>query len=190
LTSPPGQPRMTSSMPSAAPSAWRRSAIAARSTQCHGLLMIVLGKGTKLPRNSCPTTKCTRARSNLAKRPTVMTPMANWWLPCRAADDGGRVERSRRSLSGRPDANAAMVSAVKIKGVPLYKMARKGIEVERKARLIHIYHFEFSKYVEPIGFSGWPAPRARMCARWPMNWGRNSVAAPTGHVAARRLRQI
>ena len=26
-----------------------------------------------------------------------------------------------------------MVSAVKIKGVPLYKMARKGIEVERKA---------------------------------------------------------
>jgi tRNA pseudouridine55 synthase len=25
-----------------------------------------------------------------------------------------------------------MVSAVKIKGVPLYKMARKGVEVERK----------------------------------------------------------
>lgn len=44
-----------------------------------------------------------------------------------------------------------MVSAVKVKGVPLYKMARKGIEVERKARLIHIYRFAFSRYDEPIG---------------------------------------
>jgi tRNA pseudouridine55 synthase len=44
-----------------------------------------------------------------------------------------------------------MVSAVKIKGVPLYKMARKGIEVERKARLIHIYSFRFSGYTEPFG---------------------------------------
>ena len=45
-----------------------------------------------------------------------------------------------------------MVSAVKVKGVPLYKMARKGVEVERKARLIHVYNFRFSKYEEPIGF--------------------------------------
>jgi tRNA pseudouridine55 synthase len=45
-----------------------------------------------------------------------------------------------------------MVSAVKVKGVPLYKMARKGIEVERKPRLIHIYNFRFSRYDEPIGF--------------------------------------
>jgi tRNA U55 pseudouridine synthase TruB len=45
-----------------------------------------------------------------------------------------------------------MVSAVKVKGVPLYKMARKGMEVERKARLIHVYNFRFSKYDEPIGF--------------------------------------
>ena len=43
-----------------------------------------------------------------------------------------------------------MVSAVKIKGVPLYKMARKGIEVERKPRLIHIYKFQFSQYEEPL----------------------------------------
>ena len=43
-----------------------------------------------------------------------------------------------------------MVSAVKQGGVPLYKLARKGIEVERKARLIHIYRFEFSQYEEPL----------------------------------------
>jgi tRNA pseudouridine55 synthase len=44
-----------------------------------------------------------------------------------------------------------MVSAVKIKGVPLYKMARKGIEVPREARLIHIYTFRFTGYQEPLG---------------------------------------
>src|SRR5262249_48792470 len=45
-----------------------------------------------------------------------------------------------------------MVSAVKIGGVPLYKMARKGIEVEREARFIHIYNFRFTSYEEPIGW--------------------------------------
>ena len=43
-----------------------------------------------------------------------------------------------------------MVSAVKIRGVPLYKMARKGLEVERQPRLIHIYNFRFTAYEEPI----------------------------------------
>jgi tRNA pseudouridine55 synthase len=45
-----------------------------------------------------------------------------------------------------------MVSAVKVGGVPLYKLARKGIEVERKERLIHIYSFQFSHYAEPVGW--------------------------------------
>jgi tRNA pseudouridine55 synthase len=44
-----------------------------------------------------------------------------------------------------------MVSAIKVGGVPLYKMARKGIEVERKPRLVRIYSFRFANYEEPIG---------------------------------------
>jgi len=44
-----------------------------------------------------------------------------------------------------------MVSAVKKGGVPLYKLARKGIEVPREPRLIHIYNFRFSDYQEPLG---------------------------------------
>jgi tRNA pseudouridine55 synthase len=43
-----------------------------------------------------------------------------------------------------------MVSAIKKDGVPLYKLARKGIEVPREPRLIHIYKFRFSKYEEPL----------------------------------------
>ncbi len=44
-----------------------------------------------------------------------------------------------------------MVSAIKKGGVPLYKLARKGVEVEREPRLIHIYNFRFTEYHEPIG---------------------------------------
>jgi tRNA pseudouridine55 synthase len=44
-----------------------------------------------------------------------------------------------------------MVSAVKKGGVPLYKLARKGLEVEREPRLVHLYHFRFSAYQEPLG---------------------------------------
>jgi len=44
-----------------------------------------------------------------------------------------------------------MVSAIKKDGVPLYKLARKGIEVEREPRLIHIFSFQFTDYQEPAG---------------------------------------
>jgi tRNA pseudouridine55 synthase len=44
-----------------------------------------------------------------------------------------------------------MVSAIKKQGVPLYKLARKGIEVEREPRLVHIYSFRFTDYREPLG---------------------------------------
>ena len=44
-----------------------------------------------------------------------------------------------------------MVSAVKVNGVPLYKLARKGREVERKPRLIHVYRFKLLGYDAPVG---------------------------------------
>ncbi len=44
-----------------------------------------------------------------------------------------------------------MVSAIKKDGVPLYKLARKGIEVVREPRLIHVYNFCFTDYHEPLG---------------------------------------
>lgn len=43
-----------------------------------------------------------------------------------------------------------MVSAIKKDGVPLYKLARKGIEIPREPRLIHIYNFRFTHYEEPL----------------------------------------
>ncbi|MCE9614718.1 MAG: tRNA pseudouridine(55) synthase TruB [Lentisphaerae bacterium] len=42
-----------------------------------------------------------------------------------------------------------MVSAIKFEGVPLYKRARKGQEVERQPRLIHIYEFTLTRFELP-----------------------------------------
>lgn len=42
-----------------------------------------------------------------------------------------------------------MVSAAKVKGVPLYKLARKGQTVERQPRLIHVYEFTMRTFDPP-----------------------------------------
>ena len=42
-----------------------------------------------------------------------------------------------------------MVSAVKKDGVPLYKLARRGQEVERQPKLIHIFEFTMLDFTPP-----------------------------------------
>ncbi len=42
-----------------------------------------------------------------------------------------------------------MVSAIKKDGVPLYKLARKGLEIEREPRFIHIYNFSLTGITLP-----------------------------------------
>ena len=61
-----------------------------------------------------------------------------------------------QSFAGESMQIPSMFSALKHNGQPLYKLTRQGIEVERKARAIHIYRIEltefttdsFSMYVE------------------------------------------
>ena len=43
-----------------------------------------------------------------------------------------------------------MVSAIKKDGVPLYKMARKGIEIEREPRKIEVFEFEVTGFENPL----------------------------------------
>lgn len=42
-----------------------------------------------------------------------------------------------------------MVSAIKVGGVPLYKMARKGEEVAREPRLVHVYSIKIDEFGIP-----------------------------------------
>src|SRR3989338_2785775 len=54
-----------------------------------------------------------------------------------------------KSLEGKIEQTPPMVSAVKHKGKPLYKLARKGITVERKKRPIDIYSLELLRFSLP-----------------------------------------
>jgi tRNA pseudouridine55 synthase len=62
-----------------------------------------------------------------------------------------QIEAAFGSFMGEFEQIPPMVSAIKKGGVPLYKLARKGVEVEREPRLVHIYNFRFTDYSEPIG---------------------------------------
>jgi tRNA pseudouridine55 synthase len=53
------------------------------------------------------------------------------------------------SFEGDQYQTPPMFSAKKIDGVPLYKLARKGKEVEREARVIHVSSFDLDEFHAP-----------------------------------------
>ncbi len=56
--------------------------------------------------------------------------------------DAATVRRYSRTFNGEIDQIPSMFSAIKHQGQPLYKLARRGIEVERKSRRVTIYSNE------------------------------------------------
>ncbi|MHC4391587.1 MAG: tRNA pseudouridine(55) synthase TruB [Planctomycetota bacterium] len=65
-----------------------------------------------------------------------------------------QVLAAMKKLTGDIEQVPPMVSAIKHKGKPLYKYARKGEEIERKARKVTIQRFELLSYEDgAIGFA-------------------------------------
>jgi tRNA pseudouridine55 synthase len=116
-----------------------------------GLLIIVLGRGTKLSEKLIADDKVYEGTIKFGE--TTNSYDADGELisslpvpPLNLA----QLNEMAAQFVGDQMQTPPMVSAVKKDGVPLYKLARKGIEVEREPRLIHIYNFRFSVYQEPI----------------------------------------
>ncbi len=59
------------------------------------------------------------------------------------------VEALLKSFQGDQYQIPPMFSAKKVEGVPLYKLARKGKEIEREARLIHVSSFDLDEFHAP-----------------------------------------
>jgi tRNA pseudouridine55 synthase len=117
-----------------------------------GLLIIVLGRGTKLSEKLMSSDKVYEGTIKLGE--TTNSYDADGDLVASLPIPPTTVEQLNElaaAFIGDQMQMPPMVSAIKINGVPLYKLARKGIEVERQPRLIHIYSFCFSAYTEPIG---------------------------------------
>jgi tRNA pseudouridine55 synthase len=117
-----------------------------------GLLIIVLGRGTKLSEKLMASDKVYAGAVRLGETTTSYDAdgelTASLPVPLLTLEQLNEVAAT---FVGDQMQLPPMVSAVKKDGVPLYKLARKGIEVERKERLIHIYNFRFTSYQEPIG---------------------------------------
>ncbi len=117
-----------------------------------GLLIIVLGKGTKLSERMMSQDKVYAGQVKFGE--TTASYDADGELVASLPVPPLTVEQLNelaRTFVGDVMQEPPMVSAVKKDGVPLYKLARKGLEVERKPRLIHIYDFRFTAYQEPLG---------------------------------------
>ena len=59
-----------------------------------------------------------------------------------------RLERVLDGFRGVIEQTPSMYSAIKVEGQPLYKLARKGIEVERKSRQVTIHRFVLERFTE------------------------------------------
>jgi tRNA pseudouridine55 synthase len=117
-----------------------------------GLLVIVLGRGTKLSEKLMSDDKIYRGTIKFGEATSSYDAdgelVASLPLPPLTLE---QLNQAATEFVGDLMQKPPMVSAVKKNGVPLYKLARKGLEVEREPRLIHIYRFLFSSYQEPLG---------------------------------------
>jgi tRNA pseudouridine55 synthase len=116
-----------------------------------GLLILVLGRATKLSDKLMSADKVYEGTMKLGE--TTDSYDADGELVASLPVPPTTVEQLNELASafvGDHLQMPPMVSAIKKGGVPLYKLARKGIEVERKPRLIHIYSYKFTAYMEPI----------------------------------------
>jgi len=117
-----------------------------------GLLIIVLGRGTKLSEKLMGDDKVYEGTIKFGEATdsydadgemTSTRPVPPLTLE--------QLNEAATTLIGDQMQTPPMVSAIKVKGVPLYKLARKGIEVAREPRLVHIYTCRFTNYEPPLG---------------------------------------
>jgi tRNA pseudouridine55 synthase len=117
-----------------------------------GLLIIVLGRGTKLSEKLMSDDKVYAGTVKFGETTDSYDAdgelTGSLPIPPITLD---QLNEAAAGFVGDLMQTPPMVSAVKIKGVPLYKLARKGVEVPREPRLIHIYNFQFTSYQEPVG---------------------------------------
>lgn len=116
-----------------------------------GLLIIVLGRGTKLSEKLMSDDKVyegdikfgvTTDSYDADGEVTATAPVPPLTLE--------QLNEAAASFIGDLQQIPPMVSAKKQGGVALYKLARKGIEVVREPRLVHIYNYRFTAYAEPL----------------------------------------
>lgn len=118
-----------------------------------GLLILVFGKATRLSESLMNTDKVYEGVMRLGESTDSHDAdgelTGSMPVPPLNLED---LNTAAKVYEGDLQQIPPMVSAVKIGGVALHKLARKGQEVERQPRLIHIYSYKFHEYEEPFAY--------------------------------------
>ena len=111
-----------------------------------GMLIVVIGKATKMQDQLMCEDKVYTATMKLGIETNSQD--ADGEVVAEKPTDGLTEEDIRTAFEhfkGEFDQVPPMYSAVKINGVPCYKLARKGKEVERKARHVTVLNYEITR---------------------------------------------
>ena len=118
-----------------------------------GLLILMLGKATKLSERFMTSDKVYEGTMRLGETTDSYDAdgevTSENLIPLMSV---GELNEAAKTFLGDQQQIPPMVSAIKVGGKPLYKLARQGVEIPREPRLVHIYTFKFSEYEEPFAY--------------------------------------
>jgi len=115
-----------------------------------GVLLVCLGKATRVTEYLTNSRKRYRARAVLGVTTDTYDQegKVTSQKPCPALK-AGDLETVLRQFTGRIQQVPPMYSAVKVGGRPLYRLARRGVTVERKARSVEIHDMRLLDWSPP-----------------------------------------
>ncbi|MCF7848610.1 MAG: tRNA pseudouridine(55) synthase TruB [Kiritimatiellales bacterium] len=116
-----------------------------------GLLVLLIGRGTKLSDRIMGGDKVYEGIIRLG----IATSTQDRDGEVLAEKDASHITREQAEAAiskyiGDIQQMPPMVSAIKKDGVPLYKLARKGVEIERETRPIHVFSFDVLEFENPF----------------------------------------
>ncbi len=115
-----------------------------------GLLVLLIGKATKASQYLISLDKVYAGTIELGKTTNTQDAEGEVMVTAPVPEmSREEVEAHMKTFLGDQYQTPPMHSAVKVDGVPLYKLARKGKSIEREPRFIRVHSFELLKYEAP-----------------------------------------
>ncbi len=112
-----------------------------------GMLPICVGEATKFSQYLLNADKEYEVIAQLGVRTDSLDAEGEVTARCEVPNlNAQQIEQQLQSFRGEIKQIPPMYSALKHQGQPLYKLARKGVEIERKARAVHIKTLSLLEY--------------------------------------------
>jgi len=115
-----------------------------------GVLLICLGQATRVAEYLMRSDKVYRAEIRLGVATDTHDAEGKVIKTTQVTVGEGEVREALASFVGQIEQVPPMYSALKRQGVPLYKLARRGIVVERKPRTVKIHQIKLLDWSPPL----------------------------------------